>query len=198
MRYTTLALTLASIASIASALPARAETPAVAADSAPRERHVAVSFGPILLMTEDVRVLEITTEARIKDKLGLALVLGAGKITQDLPLFLPDESATVIEAGLQARYYLLGSFQRGLQLGADATYMRTAHDYLRAKGDGLRAGPFVGGKYTTGFGLMFEGQLGYAWKVVERSDDRLAGIDIAAQDDEKHSPVLRINLGWSF
>jgi hypothetical protein len=63
---------------------------------------------------------------------------------------------------------------------------------------GCGPGPFVGGKYTTGSGLMFEGQLGYAWKVVERSDNSPGGIDIADEDDEEHSPFLRINLGWSF
>ena len=200
MSKSALVLLFGSVAGLslaAAPTPARADAPAISQSAPPRPRSLSLTFAPILLLGKEARVLEVTGEARLTDTVGVGLMLAAGKITEQVVPLLPKESATVLEAGLSARYYLVGDFRHGMQLGAETVYLRTSGDVIRVNGDGLNLGPFVGYKYTAGFGLTLEVQLGYAVKIASRSND-VKGVRVPKSDDEKRRVFMHANVGWSF
>lgn len=117
----------------------------------------------------------------------MALVGGAGGFTDDL---------TVWEAGAQLRWYALGSFRHGLQLGAELLYVHASGDLLlsddEATASGAALGPFVGYKYAANFGLTVDVQAGAQYLAV-------AGDDEMDEDaDSGVIPLLNLNVGWSF
>lgn len=143
--------------------------------------------------------MELTGEYRVMDKLGLALVVGGGKITTETTTFFPEETYTVFEAGAQARYYVLGDFDHGMQLGAEALYLyvdRDEEDVYTASGDGLAIGPFIGYKIATNIGFTFDTQLGVQY--VTAKADATDGSSTATEEDTDIIPLLNLNVGWSF
>jgi hypothetical protein len=153
---------------------------------------VAITISPVHLI---LPVAELTAEVRVAPKFGVAGIIGVGSVpllglTDD-----NDDRATVFELGASGRYYVLGSFRRGLQLGAEALYLHAKLDSTSAgtvKGSGLALAPFVGYKYTHRSGFTFDGQLGVSFTAVraESSSD--------AEDDSDVAPLLNLNIGWSF
>jgi hypothetical protein len=135
-------------------------------------------------------ILELTGEARAADKLGLALVGGVGRYSETQAGV--KVSAGVYELGAQARYYLVGDFRHGMQLGAEALYLRLADARLSATGEGLAIGPFAGYKYTTDVGFTVDVQLGFEYLAVRAHDD------VSSTKDSTYIPLLNLNVGWSF
>src|SRR4051812_31966541 len=79
----------------------------------------------------EVYPVELTGEARVSDKVGVAFIAGAGRGTHNYPADGTVVERVAFDAGLSARYYLLGDFSRGLTLGWELYYfdlLSTASD----------------------------------------------------------------------
>jgi hypothetical protein len=134
-------------------------------------------------------VVELTGEARVHDKVGVALIAGAGKYTD------PDVSgisATVYEAGGQVRVYIVGDFRHGMELGGELLYIHLNDDRIAISGEGLAVGPFLGYKIMIDAGFTFDAQLGF-----EHISARADG-NGATANDRTFIPLLNLNVGWSF
>jgi hypothetical protein len=114
--------------------------------------------------------------------MGAAAMLGAGQITDE------GMTASIWEVGGQVRYYPIGSFARGMMLGADVGYVSVDAEienpltYLV----GTHAGGFLGYKFSLRGGLTAEVQLGpvYLWgKTAETTE---------------WQTLHALNVGWSF
>ena len=141
-------------------------------------------------------VLEITAERRLAAKVGVAAMLGAGEITASSGVV--ENTFTVFELGLSARYYVLGSFNKGLQVGGAVEWLTVKGDdvngsMLSGVGNGVLVAPFIGYKHTFSWGFTFDGQLGTAFTAIR------AEADNGAMAEESNTSVyLNLNLGWSF
>lgn len=183
---TALAALLFSTMLPASAL---AQNAGVQMTAPPPQHSVAVTFSPLHLA---MPIIEVTGELRASDKLGVAAIVGGGSI---------DSGGTTFkawEAGGQVRYYLLGSFEHGMQLGAEVLYVGVSGDdiagtKISGAGAGLAVGPFLGYKYTAGIGFTFDCQVG-AEKVAIAADTSNGAHD----DQQSVIPLLNLNVGWSF
>ena len=82
--------------------------------------------------------MELTGEARVHDKVGVALIGGAGKYSDPN---VSGISATVYEAGGQVRVYVIGDFRHGMQLGGELLYLHLSDASISATGEGLAVGP---------------------------------------------------------
>jgi hypothetical protein len=169
------------------------QPPMIAAAPPKPHRGFSLTVSPLHLVAP---VLELTGEARLADKFGAAVVLGAGQYSAkgaDIKL-----TATVLEGGAQARYYVTGDFDGGVQLGAEAlmVYLTSQTQGIDVKGQGLALGPFVGYKYTASGGFTFDGQVGYQRVVVAAQ----AESDSSSASDSASGNILLLNLnvGWSF
>ncbi|HPH65554.1 MAG TPA: hypothetical protein PLF40_07415 [Kofleriaceae bacterium] len=152
----------------------------VPSDAGPR---VSLTISPAHL---SLPVVELTGEYRVIPKLGIALVLGGGKITDNVL------SATVAEVGASARYYVLGSFRTGLQIGGEVDYVHVSGDNIDVKGAGLAMGAFVGGKWISSFGLTLEGQIGPQLQTASASSSS------SSSSESKVGLLLNLNIGYSF
>jgi hypothetical protein len=173
---------------------ARAQAPA-AAEQPPPRRVVSVTISPFHLFAP---IVELTAEGRAHDKVGVALIGGAGKISQDETTTAPAITASVLEIGLQGRYYLLGDFRHGLQLGAEALYLHLGDvnvDAVSAYADGIAVGPFLGYKYTADIGFTFDGQLGF--QRVGLAAEAKGNGQTASSRDSDYIVLLNLNVGWS-
>jgi hypothetical protein len=172
----------------------RADTTEVAAQQHPR-RVFSLTISPVHLTAP---IVELTGEARVLDKLGIAAVAGAGKLSSKETATAPKRSASAYEVGLQGRYYLLGDFRHGLQLGAEAMYLHVADDdpTFSATGKGLAIGPFVGYKYTADVGFTFDTQLGF--QHISAAAEASHGVRQETAEDSGNIVLLNINVGWSF
>jgi hypothetical protein len=125
--------------------------------------------------------------------MGAALILGGGSVSSD------GSSYTAIEAGAQFRYYVLGTFIHGLQVGAEVLYLYLSNSddsTIEASGDGLAVGPFLGYKIATNLGFTFELQGGVQYLFASAKAE--SGNVSATAEDSNIIPLLNINLGWSF
>jgi hypothetical protein len=150
-------------------------------------RSFSLTISPLHLISP---ILELTGEVRAADKVGVAVVAGAGKVSDTTNGV--KVSASALEAGAQVRYYALGDFGSGMQLGAEVLYLHVSDSNLSATGQGVAAGPFVGYKYTADAGFTFDGQLGFEYLGVKASS---AG---STASTKKFFPLLNLNVGWSF
>jgi len=107
------------------------------------DTHFSVTVGLTDLV---LPVFEVTWEFAILEKHALASVHGQGTIGG----YFVDVN------GIQYRWYPLGNFDRGLQVGVEELLYGLVADYTVM----LSSGVFVGGKYTTGVGFIVEGQVG--------------------------------------
>jgi hypothetical protein len=162
-------------------------------------RKLALTFSPVLLLGGPI--IEVTGELRVGPKLGAAVIVGAGQFTSTTTSpGQPDVTNTfdVLELGASGRYYLTGDFDGGIQLGGQAKYIKLSGDDVNgtgisAIGEGLAVGPLVGWKHTWHFGLTFDAQLGVAYLLLAASAD-----DGSSANDSRISPILNLNVGWSF
>ncbi len=161
-----------------------APPPATAADLP----TVAITVSPVHLA---IPMAEVTTEVRLADNVGVAAILGIGSFRDKAT----DMSVNLYEGGVSARYYVLGSFRKGLQLGAEALYVKADTDAsnIEVKAAGLSLAPFVGYKWTHSSGFTFDGQLGVAFMAVRAKAEtgQMAG-------DDDIGPLLNLNVGYSF
>jgi hypothetical protein len=153
----------------------------------PHPRRVfSLTISPVHLLFP---VVELTGEVRAHDNVGLALIGGVGKYT-DKPTGI---SASVYEAGAQFRFYALGDFRSGLQLGAELLYLHVDARDIVATGEGLAIGPFVGYKLTTDPGFTFDTQIG-----IEHVSLRAEQNGTSSESEKDFILLLNINIGWSF
>ena len=162
-------------------------TPAVADDDGPIH-DVSLTFSPVHLT---LPIFELQGEFKITPKMSASLILGFGKVSDK------DNTidATAFEVGAQYSYYLVGDFDHGMQLGAEALFVYLTDGDAAPGGvfgGGLSIGPYIGYKIAADFGLTFHAQLGAAYMAVAAQSDS------STASDSKIAPLLNINLGWSF
>ena len=156
-----------------------------------------VMWAPLRLI---VPLVEFTAEYRVLDKLGVSLTVGAGKRTVESSG--DKASGTEIEGGAQVRYYVIGDFDHGMELGVEALEEYVKFDeplpagVIAVAAGGFTVGPFVGYKVATGAGFTFEAQLGARYLVVEPAVQGASGASFG--DVDKWLPLLHLNIGWSF
>jgi hypothetical protein len=160
--------------------------PAVPEVTHPR-RVFSLTISPIHLF---LPIVELTGEARVHDKVGVAVLGGAGRYSDTQNGI--KLSATAFEAGAQVRYYLLGDFRHGMQLGAEFLYLHLSDSQLAVSGEGFAFGPFLGYKFVADVGFTFDTQLGF-----EYVGARAATATTMASGGE-FIPLLNLNVGWSF
>jgi len=137
-------------------------------------------------------MVEGTGEVRLEDDIGVAGVLGGGRITAS------GETFTAFEVGAQFRYYVFGSFIHGMMLGAELGYLKVDGNVGAATVAvaGLWAGPFVGYKIATNVGFTFDAQLGAQFNRANASAETTTAT--AKVDGSSWTPLLNLNVGWSF
>ncbi len=144
-----------------------------------KEHHVSLTFSPLLLF---LPIAEVLTEFRLADKFGLAGVFGLGA-----PLNLLE-----FEVGTQFKYYLLGTFDHGMALGAQGLFLY----YPVVDAAGFAISPFVAYKIATNIGFTFEAQVGPSFNLYGASAT-LTG-QSAAVNNGSIGLLLNLNVGWSF
>jgi hypothetical protein len=163
-------------------------SPAARADDDEVDHGFSLTVSPLHLLAP---MLEITGELRLADSIGVALIGGGGSVQ------IAETQFAVVEGGAQFRYYVFGTFDHGMQLGAEMMYVHVSGDDIAntgitGRGQGLAIGPFVGYKIATDVGFTFDAQLG-AQGIVARGE---AGNQTA--DDSAVAVLLNLNVGWSF
>ncbi len=146
----------------------------------------ALTISPFHLI---VPMIEVTGEFRVARKLGVAVIGGAGAI-RDM-----DTNALikVYEAGASLRYYVLGSFRHGMQIGGEAIYVKASTDNtgVEVRGRGLGLSPFLGYKWTSRIGFTIDTQLGVTF-ITLRADSATQ-----TKQESKVGPLVNLNVGWS-
>ena len=155
------------------------------------QHNFSLTFSPIHLL---LPVGELMGEYRILDKISVAGIVGMGAVEAAGDRFL------VFVGGAQFRYYPVGSFIHGMQLGAEFyyTYVETGDVAISGSGDGLAVGPFVGYKIATNVGFTFDAQLGAQYLTLRAKATDLASGTSATAKDDKFIVLLNLNIGWSF
>lgn len=159
---------------------------------------LALTISPLHLISP---IFEVTGEVRLADRFGLALIAGAGSMESEVTDAFggtATESFAVWEAGASARYYLLGDFDHGMQLGAELLYVNVDVDgeTVSGTGNGLAIGPFIGYKVSSGIGFTFDSQLGFQY--LTSGAEAESGGETAESDDSAVIPMLNLNVGWAF
>lgn len=153
----------------------------------PHPRRVfSLTLSPIHLLIGPI--VELTGEARVHDKVGLAVIGAAGKYSDNVS----GISAAVYEAGAQVRVYAIGDFRHGMQVGAELLYLHLTDTSIAATGEGVAVGPFIGYKIMVDAGFTFDAQVGF-----EHVSAR-AQTSTNTASDKDFIPLLNLNIGWSF
>ena len=142
------------------------------------QHDLSLTFSPLHLTAA---TFEATGEFRVLDKLGLAIVAGGGGYG----------GVGVYEIGSSVRWYPIGTFVHGMQLGAEVLYAGggggKSGTFVHA--DVLSAGGFVGYKIATNIGFTFEAQAGVSGVVAGATGiGTISGV----------LPLINANVGWSF
>ncbi len=160
----------------------------------PPETTFSLTISPLHLL---LPLLELTGELRLGSQAGLALIAGGGRVTVR-EAGGPSVTFTALEGGGQLRYYVTGSFRRGLHVGAEILYMHVngAIQDVTGVASGLAMGPLVGWKTTSYAGFTFEVQGGVEVVTLGASvSDSSGGASTSAVD---YIPLVNLNIGWSF
>jgi hypothetical protein len=149
------------------------------------DHAVAITMSPIHLA---VPFVELMGELRAHPQVGVAAIAGAGRV----------DDITVWEAGGQFNYYLIGSFDHGMQLGVEAMYLHAdkTESGIAAAADGLAIGPYVGYKVAMNVGFTFNAQLGAQAAVLRGEASSSTATAMTEQKDV--FPLVNLNVGWSF
>jgi hypothetical protein len=96
---------------------------------------------------------------------------------------------------------VIGTFDHGMQLGAEVQYLKVARSEsnsteIAASAAGFALGPYVGYKLITSVGFTFEGNLGFQY-VAARGEASSATASASASE-KTIIPLLNLNIGWSF
>lgn len=167
-------------------------------------RRAYLSFSPVHLI---LPMAEVMAEFRVHPKIGVAAIGGYGKVTvrslavsrgPSSPLLSTQEtSVSVYEVGGQFVGYPLGTFDHGMQVGAEVLYLGASTSAQQgdvkvvASGAGLSTGGFVGYKLATRVGFTFNVQGGVGYLAVQASGGG------ASASDSRIYPLLNANVGWS-
>jgi len=160
------------------------------------DKHLTIMWAPIRLV---IPVFEVTGEYAINQKLGVSVELGGGQ--RSVTAGADTAKGTELEGGAQVRYYVLGSFRHGMELGAEflEEYVKFSEplpgSIVGVAAGGATVGPFVGYKIATNVGFTFEAQLGARYLVVEPG---ITGQATGVAAFDKWAPLLHLNIGWSF
>jgi len=173
------------------------QPPPVVPEVEPETNHkLTVLFAPLRLI---IPLVEFTAEYRVANKLGVSITVGAGK--REVTGTGTSAEGTEIEGGLQGRYYVIGDFDHGMEVGAELLEEYVKFDALppnvAVAAGGLTLGAFLGYKIATNVGFTFEAQVGARYLVVEpgvQGDTTLGNPPIV----DKWLPLLHLNVGWSF
>lgn len=130
-------------------------------------------------------VVELMAELRARGSWSAAGILGGGVVSED------GTRHAVAEVGGQVRYYMVGDFDHGLNLGGELLHIAAETEMSSVNATGTALGPFVGYKFAARFGATIDAQLGVAILAVDGDDDD--DTDAAAI-----LPLVNINAGWSF
>lgn len=207
-----LSLALLTIAVPAAAQNAPPPPPPMMAPSAPMApvqeekptRMVSVTISPIHLIYP---IVEISAEFAITPKIGVAAFGGYGTVpmtTRTTTIRGTTESTERLRAweiGARFNYYVIGTFDHGMQLGAEVQYLKVARSeanstQIAASAAGLAIGPYVGYKIITSIGFTFEGNLGVQY--VAARGQATDGVNSAEASEKRIIPLLNLNIGWSF
>lgn len=169
-------------------------TPALAQET-PEEppTTVAVTLSPLHLA---IPVYEFTGEYRLDPKMGAALIGGFGSV----------DDIFMWELGAQFRYYVLGDFDHGMQVGAEIVHAGLSGSSNEDDVDvsagvaGTSFGGFIGYKFAASFGLTFDIQAGYQLTRWASEAEATDGETTVSNEDSEDSAGLLFNLtlGWSF
>jgi uncharacterized protein DUF3575 len=175
-------LVLAVLTATAAAQPAEPTAPAPTRD----DPTVSLTFSPLHLF---IPMAEVTAEFRVAPKVGLAVVGGVGMIRDQTT----NERISLLEGGASIRYYALGSFRSGAQIGFEALYLHAATTDMSidVRGRGIGLSPFVGYKWTHTSGFTFDGQIGVTYVTAS------AESTTATASASKIGPMLNLNVGWT-
>jgi len=174
-----------------------AQTDTAAPQPPSDDRAVTVMWAPLRAI---FGLAEFTGEYRVHDKVGVSLMLGGGRRTEEFENMV-RMSGTELEGGLQGRYYLLGSFTHGMELGAELQEEYVKFDeplppnVAAVAAGGMTVGAFAGYKIATRIGFTFEGQLGARYLVME---PQAQGVGMPMITQSKWMPMLHLNAGWTF
>ena len=179
-------------------VPMPEPVPAPAPPPPPDAGHrITLMWAPLRLV---VPLVELTGEYRVKDKLGVSVTVGFGNRTVESSSG-EEASGTEIEGGAQVRYYAIGDFDHGMEVGVEGLYEYVKFDeplpatILAVSAGGFTVGPFLGYKIATGVGFTFEAQLGARYLAIEPTTQ---GMGTATITESKWLPLLHLNIGWSF
>ncbi len=155
------------------------------------EPAVATTTSPLLLF---VPMAELTTEFRVTPRFGIAAIAGIGRFRERST----NAPVSLYEGGASLRYYALGSFRKGVQLGFEAIYIHatTTSMTVNVRAAGLGVAPFVGYKWTHGSGFTLEGQIGATFMAARANAQ--SGSTMASEEDSKVGPMLNLQAGYSF
>ena len=168
-------------------------------------RDVAITVAPANLL---LGMVKVNGELRIRDEWGLQVSLGGGRI----------EKVSIREAGGQLRWYVLGDFDHGMQLGLEVMFIELELPPLTLDEAGVPVdidpsvlataiGPFLGYKVAFDGGFTLEAQLGLQRYGVDttggvslsRLHEDLDGVTAAVTYASSfYAPLANLNLGWSF
>jgi len=194
----TFSLALAAFLFSSPALAQEAPAPPAAQEEA-ASHDVSLTFSPLHLIV--FPLLEVTAEFRLADAFGVAGIAGYGVVSQDVGV--EEVTFDVWELGGQFRWYPIGSFEHGMQLGAQILYIgvnakdEVAGVEVRGTASGLLTGAFLGYKIATRVGFTFDAELGYGVYAVRAEAESAAG-DEASGSESGGVGILRLNIGWSF
>ncbi len=149
-------------------------------------------------------IVEVAGEIAVNEKVGVAGIVGIGSIplttktTTITGTTTETQRLSAWEVGGHVNYYVVGSFEHGMQLGLEVIYLNLAASSTSyrsaASAAGLAIGPYVGYKVITGVGFTFEANLGAQYLTASAASSD--GTDTASAT--KWIPLLNLNVGWSF
>jgi hypothetical protein len=172
-------------------------TPALASESTDDtpDHRVSITFSPIHLLFP---IVEVTGEFAVTDKIGVAGIVGYGSVP--VQSTSTTERFRAFELGGHLNYYVVGTFDHGMQLGVEALYVDVASSGTTfrsaAAANGFAIGPYAGYKIITGVGFTFEGNLGFQY--IAARGEATSGGTTASLEDRRVIPLLNLNVGWSF
>jgi len=159
--------------------------PAAASEKTVDDFYASLTLSLPLL---DVPLFEVTGEFKVADEVSVGIIGAYGN----------PNGVSAFEVGAHGRYYLLGDFKAGMQLGAEVVYLRgsAAEGSVSGTGSQLTAGPFIGGKWIADVGFTVDGQAGVQY--ITSSVQAYDGQSSAETSASGVGPLLNLNLGWSF
>jgi len=177
------------------------------ADAADVEHVASITFSPIHLV---LPVVELTGELRLQHGLSVAAIAGVGSVTLEQRTMTSTGFVTtdkqrfsVWELGGQFRWYPIGSFDHGMQLGVEFLYAHVSGTSVASPttsgvGSGFAVGPFIGYKIATNIGFTFDAQLGVEWIGARATAKDSATGDANSTTSSAFIPLVNLNVGWSF